>query len=358
MRITFVLPGFSGHPIGGFKIVYEYASRLQARGHQVTVVHPRRLEKGNFGVVDQIKRILWPLKFRLKYGGRVPWLEVHRGVRLLLIPDLDETLVPDGDAIFATAWQTAPPVMRLPRTKGAKFYLIQHYETWAGPKDKVDATWRMPFHKIVIAKWLYDLGVRFGETSRMTYIPNALDFDVFHVTLPIHQRDRFHVAMLYHEAEWKGSHDGITALTAVKHNIPQLRATLFGVPERGSNIPEWVEYVREPSREQLVQIYNHASVFLQPSWTEGWGLTGAEAMACGCALVSTENQGVMDFAEHEKTALLSPVRNPQALADSLTRLLADDELRREIAYAGNRRIREFTWDRAVDSLENVLKREC
>ncbi|WP_281011427.1 hypothetical protein [Lichenibacterium minor] len=35
--------------------------------------------------------------------------------------------VPDADATIATAWQTADPVGSLPPSKGAKFYLIQHY---------------------------------------------------------------------------------------------------------------------------------------------------------------------------------------------------------------------------------------
>lgn len=40
MRIGFILPYFSEKPIGGYKVVYEYASRLAASGHKVTVIHP------------------------------------------------------------------------------------------------------------------------------------------------------------------------------------------------------------------------------------------------------------------------------------------------------------------------------
>ena len=41
MRITFVLPVFPRGPIGGFRVVYEYANRLTALGCEVTVVHER-----------------------------------------------------------------------------------------------------------------------------------------------------------------------------------------------------------------------------------------------------------------------------------------------------------------------------
>ena len=39
VRVTFVLPGAGSVPVGGFKVVYEYANRLSERGHTVTVVH-------------------------------------------------------------------------------------------------------------------------------------------------------------------------------------------------------------------------------------------------------------------------------------------------------------------------------
>lgn len=355
MRITFVLPGFSAHPIGGFKIVYEYASRLQERGHLVTVVHPRRLDGAYHGVVDEVKKRLWPIKLRMRYGRGMPWFPMHPGVRISLVPHLDARFIPDGDAIVATAWKTASLLMEMPYSMGAKLYLIQGYETWDGPKSEVDETWKMPFHKIVIAKWLYEIGTGFGEINRLTHIPNGIDFEKFHVRTPIKARNRFKVAMLYHDALWKGSKDGLDALMEVKRDFPDLHVTLFGVPERGRDIPEWIEYVREPSPERLKEIYNAAAVFLQPSWTEGWGLTSAEAMACGCSVVSTENQGIIDFAEHGKTALLSPAKSPHALANNLRTVLTDENLRVELASSGSTRIREFTWERSVSRFEEVLK---
>ncbi|HWN72720.1 MAG TPA: hypothetical protein VNN15_02810, partial [Solirubrobacterales bacterium] len=42
MRIVFVLPARSAAPVGGFKVVYEYANRLVERGHEVALVHPWR----------------------------------------------------------------------------------------------------------------------------------------------------------------------------------------------------------------------------------------------------------------------------------------------------------------------------
>ena len=38
MKISFVLPGVSRIPVGGFKMAFEYANRLSNRGHEVTLI--------------------------------------------------------------------------------------------------------------------------------------------------------------------------------------------------------------------------------------------------------------------------------------------------------------------------------
>jgi glycosyltransferase involved in cell wall biosynthesis len=76
-------------------------------------------------------------------------------------------------------------------------------------------------------------------------------------------------------------------------------------------------------------------------------------MACGAALVSTDNGGVHAFAEHQKTALICPPQDTACIAEKILQLLEDRELRLSIAVEGNRHIRQFTWERSVTAMENV-----
>jgi glycosyltransferase involved in cell wall biosynthesis len=78
-------------------------------------------------------------------------------------------------------------------------------------------------------------------------------------------------------------------------------------------------------------------------------------MACGCALVATDNPGVLDYITHEQTAIVAPRRDPDALAGALRRVLEDRVLRESIAVAGHESIRRYTWQRATDSLEGLLR---
>lgn len=358
MRVTFVLPCYPWKPVGGFRVVYEYANQLVARGHQVAVVHPSRLRNDYWSPENRLHGIFWrkggALRNRLLRPSVKRWQSIDSRVRLLYVPDLSSRHVPDGNAVFATAWQTAEQVDNYPPSKGEGFYLIQHYEIWDGHKDKVDATWRLPLRKVVIARWLYDLGREMG-CGDMTMIPNGLDLSMFRMVTPIGGRPK-RVAMMFSRSEWKGSSEGLAALEEAKSRHPALEAVLFGVHRRPEALPSWIDYRRDPAQQQLVEeIYNSARIFICPSWTEGFALPPAEAMACGCAVVSTDCGGNREYAEHGVTALLSQPRNPEALAENIIRLLEDDDLRVRIATEGHKRIQSFTWERSTDLLEEFIK---
>lgn len=355
LRITFVLPQLRVRPIGGFRVIYEYASHLSARGHRVSLVHPTRLSQAT--VVDQfMRRSEWRARIaRLRSAAAVPWFEFPPGVDVRVVRRLTPQALPDADLVFATSWRTARYVAAATPAKGGKLYFIQHHETWDGPRDAVDATWRLPMHKVVISKWLAEIAARMGESERTTYIPNGMDFDQFASVTPYAQREPHRVGMLTHSKVWKGTSDGIAALEDVRERIPDLRVTLFGTGGRPPRAPAWMEYRENVTGDSLRALYNELAVFLHPSWAEGWPLPPAEAMACGCALVATDNPGVLDYISHERTAIVAPRRDPLALASALRRVLGDRALRESIAAAGHDSIQRYTWERATNSLERLLR---
>ena len=357
MRITFLLPGLSRRPIGGFRVVYEYANHLAGRGHEVTVVHPRRLPNyppsPGHDLYGWLRRKgAWLRDYLLP--AKIGWQPIDGRVKMVFVPEPSARYFPDVDAIFATSWATAECITQFPASKGEKFYLIQHYETWDGPKERVDATWRAPLHKVVISRWLYELGGSLGGGD-MACIPNGFRLTRYRVLSPISARPK-RVAMLLSHHKWKGSDDGLRALSVVKERHQDLQAALFGVSKPPPGVPSWAKYYRNPSQEFLIRdIYNGSGVFVCPSWTEGFPLPPAEAMACGCALVSTSCGGISEYAEHSVTALLSPPRDPEALAANLLRVLADDDLRIRLALEGHKRIQAFTWERSTNLLEEFIR---
>src|SRR5438309_2941296 len=151
--ISFLLPSGGVPPIGGFKIVYEYANRLSDRGWQVRVVHPC------FLTLEQIEGAqASPMRWArawLRYQRRVvtgdyrpDWSHVSPKVEMLCTKTPHPQYMPPSDVWVATAWYTAKWVATYP---GARVYLIQHLETFGVPEADVLATWRLPLTKVVIS---------------------------------------------------------------------------------------------------------------------------------------------------------------------------------------------------------------
>lgn len=356
MKVTFLLPGYPWKPAGGFRVVYEYANHLVARGHKVAVVHARRLP--NWSPPPPPNPYRW---LRRKAGQvrdlifrpKVHWQPIDKQVEMLYVPEPSEQYIPDGDAVIATWWATSYLVSELSRKKGEKFYLIQSYETWGGPPELVNRSYFLGLKNIVIAKWLKETLEGLGAEV-FAYVPIGINFDLFRLESPIESRGPLSVLMMYHQAELKGAKDGLKAIEIAKSWLPSLKVTLFSVCPRPIALPSWIQFVRNPPYDKLVNLYNQHAIFVSSSITEGFPLPPAEAMACGCAVVATDSGGIREYAEHEKTALLSPPRAPEALAKNLLRVLEDDNLRIQLARAGYERIKKFTWERSTDLLEKAL----
>ncbi|MBB5056556.1 glycosyltransferase involved in cell wall biosynthesis [Granulicella aggregans] len=357
LRITFLLPMSAAKPAGGFKVVYEYANFLVARGHQVKVIHPNLLRidepLSSLGLKAKIKAVMRYFKMKWTNGYRPDhWFTVSPAVGMPWTKDLSAANVPDADIVVATAWETVEWAITYPPGKGRRFYIIQHLETWSGPEERVFDTWKAPFEKIVIAGWLQRIATEMGLTSHL--IPNGMDFTRFRQTVPSEDRDPHQLLMLYHIVEWKGSADGLAAFEIARQTIPELRLTLFGIDPAPPKLPPGVEYHHQPPQDMLNSFYNRAAVFISPSWTEGWGLPPAEALMCGGAIAVTRGGADEAFAIDNETALVSPIKDPAALAANIIRLVLDRELRLRLAKQGHELIQQFTWERSGIALEALM----
>ncbi len=128
------------------------------------------------------------------------------------------------------------------------------------------------------------------------------------------------------------------------------RPTAWLVPTlaRELSIEDRVTLTGRLERDELVQRYNAAEVFVSPSLYEGFGLPAAEAMACGAAVVATTAGAFPEVIEDGKSGLLVPPRDPEALAGAIDRLLSEWVLRRRLGRDARQRIADhFSWREAA-----------
>ena len=110
-----------------------------------------------------------------------------------------------------------------------------------------------------------------------------------------------------------------------------------------------ISFVSGISTEQLACHYNSAEVAVVPSVYEGFGLPAGEAMACATALVSTEGGALPEVVGDAGISV--PVKDSEALAAAIDKLLANAELRAEMGERGRQRIEElFCWQRCAEQM--------
>jgi glycosyltransferase involved in cell wall biosynthesis len=341
--------------MGGFKIVYQYSNYLARKGHHVSVVHPRQLKHMPVERTSLKGRIKKSAEFLRSLMGppTIDWQSLDNRVSLIFTSSSDARHIPEGDAIFATGWHTVASVLACPPNRGERFYLIQHYETFQADETTIYDTWRAPLHKVVISKWLLELGARLG-CADIEYIPNAINPADYPMLNSVDNRTNS-VAMMYSPVPFKGAKDGFQALEIVRQSVPDLQVVLFGTSRPSNQIPAWARYYRTPPQDFIVkQIYNRAAVFVSPSLSEGFALPPAEAACCGCALAVTDSQGTREYVEPECTGLLSAPEDPQALADNIIRLLKNKDLRKKLVSAAREKIARITWTENADKLERFI----
>lgn len=352
MRIVFLLPGRSIRPAGGFKVVYEYANRLVAAGHEVSVVHPWSCaEPGSWR--ERLRARRWVGRWQRRREEVAPWFEFDPRVELPVVSHPAAELLPPADVLVATAWHTASWVDRATRAQGGGAYLIQGYETWDGDGEAVRDTWRLPLRKIVVSRWLEDVAAGLGEAERTTRVPLGMDLDRLGVDVAQAERGP-RLGALYHASPEKRAEEVVAAMKGVRERRPETTAVLFGTAPRPDSLPAWIEYERLPSRRRIRELYNSCAVFLQASRSEGWGLPASEAILCGCALVTVENGGSREFARDGETALVVAPGDVAALTEGAAELLGDAARRERLATRGGELLSSFTWERSTAGLEAAL----
>jgi glycosyltransferase involved in cell wall biosynthesis len=111
---------------------------------------------------------------------------------------------------------------------------------------------------------------------------------------------------------------------------------------QSNNLEKQIIFTGYIPEQDLLLLYNAAKVFVYPSFYEGFGLPVVEAMTCGTPVI-TSNRASLPWVAGEATLLIDPDR-PNEIAEALAKVLADENLAKEMSRKGLEQAARFSWE--------------
>jgi len=103
----------------------------------------------------------------------------------------------------------------------------------------------------------------------------------------------------------------------------------------------------------LPAFYCGAQVYVLPSLYEGFGLPVLEAMACGCPVI-TSNISSLPEVTGDAAVKVAP-QDVDGLAQAISRVLEDSQLRKDLIEKGLKRASEFSWQKMARETQAVYE---
>ncbi len=107
------------------------------------------------------------------------------------------------------------------------------------------------------------------------------------------------------------------------------------------------------SEEEALVLYNTASVFVYPSFFEGFGFPPLEAQACGLPVIASDQTSLPEILG--KSAILVNPHRVYELTSALEAVLTNDRLRKELKVKGFENVKRFDWDKTAQEFLLCLK---
>lgn len=323
-------PRFAPEPGGVEQYAAWVARTLRAAGHEVTVITTGRTRRASGTTYDGIPVIRLRTWFTLSNTPLNPlWAWQLRRLLRRLDVDLVNAHAPVPGLADLAAFRSPAPVVLTYHAgslvKGGHPVdpLLRAYERFVLPR--VFARCRSLIAVSPVS--------RAHATGRAHLIPPGVDGEVFAPSDEPRECRVLYVGRVEQTSRWKGLQVLVEALPRLRALVPDARLTIVGdgddvVPlqKRAAElgVADLVEWVGSVDHSALPAYYRRAGVTVLPSLTEAesFGMTLAEAMACGCPVVGSAVGGIPYVVRDGLDGLLVPPGDPDALADALAAVLA------------------------------------
>jgi glycosyltransferase involved in cell wall biosynthesis len=354
LRLTFILSSL--WLSGGMRVIVEYANRLTARGHTVTLVCPGGTWDADMAteVAPEVTLVASQVE-RTEGMGRADYLRLSQSLA---------NAVPVSDFVFSTHTPTtvAGWMATALQRKGRPLWLFQDYRAMfdGRPVEQwlMDNALRWHEMAFVISVWA---GQELPQTQpeKISVIGEGLSHAELFTPRYFAARARLPERTLLYlgdERPRKGLREFLDAAALVHAQGSNLRLQIVSKETCRVETPLPFTYVHRPPVAALAEMYRTCDVYVASSWSESLGIPPLEAMACAAPVVLADAGGTRDYAEPGVNCLQVPPRNAPALAEAILTVLRDDALAQRLSHAGPPTAARYDWETLTDRWEETLLR--
>jgi glycosyltransferase involved in cell wall biosynthesis len=351
------------NPLAGGAEIYfqEIFKRIVTRGHSVTQLAVQFDNASEQEIIDGIKVIRIGTKNTFNFA-------VYRELPYLLEQDNYDIVIDDLNKIpFYSPWITKKPVLALMMHLFRKsifsetslpfasyVYLAESLIPWCYKRNNFAALSESSKQDLV------NMGIR---PDKIITIPPGIDLTQYLPDYSIKQENLIiHTGRL---KKYKSTDHLILATQKLIEKRKNLKVVIIG---DGDDVPRLKEltkklalenyitftgYISEPDK---INYYQKASVLVENSIKEGWGMIVIEANACGTPVVAARSPGLRDAVLDQKTGFLYDYGNIDELTQKIELLLDDQNLNRQMAQAGIEWAKNFSWDNAANEMLKIIEK--
>ncbi|MDD5039545.1 MAG: glycosyltransferase [Patescibacteria group bacterium] len=380
--LTTSFPRHRGDYAGIF--VFELARSLAQRGVEVVVVapHGQGLKKREARERIAIRRFryMWPSSYeRVGYGGGVVSNIRHNVISLLGLPFflvsflVNSVRASRGADIIHAHWVGAGIIGVVVRrfTRARLVVTVHGSDAYLSTRNRLFRSisryvLRRADGVITVAKQQRDIILGLGvNPRRVAVIPNGVSNAEELLRIPFADAANHSVVWIGRFTEEKNPRLAIQAFQAVLIHAPDARLTMIGDgPERAPcealcrklGIQKSVAFTGAVDKRDVPRQFARHALLMLTSNREGFPLVIIEALAAGRPVVATNVGGVSDIIQDGTAGFVVPPGTPEAIADSIVKLIADPSLRGQFGRHGRSVVQqECMWQNIAQRTYSVYR---